>query len=113
MNFINLLKSFIFGGFVVVSVAYLSENINNEIAALLWAFPFTLFPILYYFHIQNTGYKHIMEFLNKTIYSVILLTITVLIIVYIYKYTHSILYSLLFSTIFYLFICYCIINIFI
>ena len=49
MNHITL--TFLFGGFMVILVSLISENVSNTIAALLWVFPFTIIPTLYYFHL--------------------------------------------------------------
>ena len=55
-EYINIIFTFLFGGLIVVLVSLISEKVSNNIAALLWAFPFTVIPTLCYFYLQNKYY---------------------------------------------------------
>ena len=93
-QYTNIIFTFLFGGFIVVLVSLISENISNNIAALLWAFPFTIIPTLCYFYLQNKSSKHISDFLLKMMFSVLFLFFNILILYYIYKFTNNLFISL-------------------
>ncbi len=93
-QYINIIFTFLFGGFIVILVSLISENVSNTIAALLWAFPFTVIPTLCYFHLQNKSSKHILDFLWKILFSILILFFNVLILFYIYKFTNNLFISL-------------------
>ena len=104
IDYKNLLITFLFGGFVVVSVSLISDYVSNSIAALLWAFPFTIIPTIYYFYLEKKSFSHISDFLWKTIYSIIFLFINILFLYYVYNYSKKILFSLTMVCLFYLII---------
>ena len=101
---LNILITFVFGGIVVTLISYISDKVSNLLAALLWAFPFTIIPTLYYLYLQKKDKKHIKDYLLKTIYSIFLLIFIIFIIYYIYLYTSNMFISLLFSIIIYIII---------
>jgi hypothetical protein len=101
----NSIFTFVFGGVIVLSVSLLSENVSNMYASLLWAFPFTLIPTIYYLYIQNKPTKHIQDFIKKTNVSIIILFIIIALLYFIYTYTQNLLLSLLVSSIIYVIIC--------
>lgn len=104
IDYKNLLITFLFGGFIVVLVSIISDYVSNSIAALLWAFPFTIIPTLYYFYLEKKSFSHISDFLWKTIYSIIFLFLNIIFLYYIYKNTKQIIFSLVSVCIFYLII---------
>ena len=101
---IHIAFTFLFGGLMVILVSLISENVSNTIAALLWAFPFTIIPTLYYFHLQNKSSKHILDFLWKIIFSVLFLSLNILILYYIYKITNKLIFSIIFASFIYIFL---------
>jgi hypothetical protein len=101
---IHIIFTFLFGGFMVILVSLISESVSNTIAALLWAFPFTIIPTLYYFHLQNKSSKHILDFLWKIIFSVLFLSLNILILYYIYKITNKLIFSIIFTCFIYIFL---------
>ena len=98
----NLLITFLFGGLIVSSVSYVSDFVSNTVAALLWAFPFSIIPTIYYFHLENKSEHHIYEFLKKSIYSIIFLCLNMFLLYYTYKKTRSLFKSVGIVLIFYL-----------
>jgi len=70
---LKLLLVFIIGGFVVSSVSYLSDSVNNYYAAILWAFPFTLLPTIYFLQQQGKSNLYISDFLIKSSISILIL----------------------------------------
>lgn len=69
----KLLLVFILGGLVVSSVSYFSNFVSNYYASILWAFPFTLLPTIYYLHHEGKSNLYISDFLIKTSISILIL----------------------------------------
>lgn len=69
----KLLLVFIIGGLVVSSVSYFSNFVSNYYASILWAFPFTLLPTIYYLHNEGKSNLYISDFLIKTSISILIL----------------------------------------
>lgn len=101
----NSISTFIFGGLVVLSVSILSEKVSNMYAALLWAFPFTIIPTIYYLYNQNKPTSHILDFIKKTNISIIILFFIISILYLIYLYTQNLIISLVLTCLFYVLIC--------
>ena len=51
--FRNLLQNFIFGGSFIALVSYISTYLNPVAGAILWSYPFSLLPTLYF--MKNAG----------------------------------------------------------
>ena len=100
-QYTNIVFTFLFGGLIVILVSLISDHVSNNIAALLWAFPFTVIPTLCYFYLQNKSSKHISDFLLKIMFSVCLLFFNILILYYVYKLTNNLLISLAISCLIY------------
>ena len=88
-QYTNIVFTFLFGGLIVILVSLISDHVSNNIALLLWAFPFTVIPTLCYFYLQNKSSKHISDFLLKIMFSVCLLFFNILILYYVYKLTNN------------------------
>lgn len=97
----KLLLTFIIGGLVVSSVSYLSNFVNNYYASILWAFPFTVLPTIYYLHHEGKTNLYISDFLIKTSISIIILVGVLATMSYAVRF-NSIHSTILFSFIVYL-----------
>jgi hypothetical protein len=104
-SFFNQLFTFIFGGAIVLTVSIVSEMVSNTYAALLWAFPFTIIPTIYYLYIENKSNKHILDFIKKTNISIIILFFVIFALYLFYFYSKNLLTSIFFSIILYIIIC--------
>jgi Protein of unknown function (DUF3147) len=72
----NYLEVFIIGGITVLSVTYVTEQIDDTYGAIIWAFPFTLIPSIYYLRKDGKSKEFISNFLLRTSLSLIILFIT-------------------------------------
>lgn len=100
----KLLLVFILGGLVVSSVSYLSNFVSNYYASILWAFPFTLLPTIYYLYHEGKSNLYISDFLIKTSISIFILVGVLA------SMSYTIRYSSVNATILYSFIVYCILS---
>ena len=92
----KLLLVFIIGGLVVSSVSYLSNFVSNYYASILWAFPFTVLPTIYYLHHEGKSNLYISDFLIKTSISILILVGVLATMAYAVRYytiNSTILYS--------------------
>jgi hypothetical protein len=93
------LEVFIIGGLTVLSVTYITDQIDDMYASIIWAFPFTLIPSIYYLHKNGKSKEFISNFLIKTAASLIILFITILSLSkFIHKHrnlTLSVIYSII------------------
>lgn len=74
----NYLEVFIVGGLTVLSVTYITDQIDDMYASIIWAFPFTLIPSIYYLRKDGKSKEFISQFLVKAAASLIILFITIL-----------------------------------
>lgn len=94
----NYLEVFIVGGITVLSVTYITDQINDMYGAIIWAFPFTLLPSIYYLRKEGKSNHYISRFLLKTALSLIILFITILSLskfIYYDRMNESILYAII------------------
>ncbi|ANS04284.1 hypothetical protein [uncultured Mediterranean phage] len=54
--FVNLLQNFILGGSMIASVSYVATYLGPVEGAILWAYPFSLLPTLYF--MKKSGKKN-------------------------------------------------------
>jgi len=54
--FVNLLQNFIFGGSMIATVSYVATYLGPVEGAILWAYPFSLLPTLYF--MKKAGKKN-------------------------------------------------------
>ena len=72
-HFTSLLRNFVIGGSVVASVSYLATFQSPLVAAILWSYPFTILPSVYFMQHHGKSNKDISKFLLGTTYALVLL----------------------------------------
>jgi len=97
----KLFITFLIGGLVVSSVSYLSNFVSNYYASILWAFPFTVLPTIYYLKHEGKSILYISDFLIKTSISILILVGVLATMSYAVRY-YSINTTILFSFIVYI-----------
>jgi len=97
----KLFITFLIGGLVVSSVSYLSNFVSNYYASILWAFPFTVLPTIYYLKHEGKSNLYISDFLIKTSISILILVGVLATMSYAVRY-YSINTTILFSFIVYI-----------
>lgn len=101
----NIITNFISGGLIVSLVSLLTQYTSSLIGALVWSYPFTLIPVLYYLNETNHSHIFLQSFLEKTLFSTIILFIALLSLYIFYSFNNSLLYSVMFSTLVWLILC--------
>lgn len=100
----NYLEVFIIGGLTFLAVTYITDKIDHMYGVIIWAFPFTLIPIIYYLRKDGKSKEFISSFLLRTALSLIILFITILSLSkFIHKH-RDLSISILYSVIIYIFI---------
>jgi hypothetical protein len=74
----ELVKNFIMGGTIISSVSYLATFINPLIAAIVWSYPFSILPTVYFMKTQGKSNVKISKFLFSASYAFVLLLIATL-----------------------------------
>ena len=74
----ELVKNFIMGGTIISSVSYLATFISPLIAAIVWSYPFSILPTVYFMKTQGTSNGRISKFLFSTSYALVLLLVATL-----------------------------------
>tara|TARA_B110000503_G_C7168283_1_gene422993 strand:- start:3638 stop:4033 length:396 start_codon:yes stop_codon:yes gene_type:complete len=97
----KLFITFLIGGLVVSSVSYLSNFVSNYYASILWAFPFTVLPTIYYLKHEGKSNLYISDFLIKTSISILILVGVLATMSYAVRY-YSINTTILFSFVVYI-----------
>jgi len=114
-----MMMSFIIGGLIVSSVSYVATFTSPVLGSILWAFPFSIIPVLYFMKANNKNNIYISKFLLSTTFAIGLLVLCTFLFSYYIKncpdtdidgITRSILKStawwIIFAILFYLFIMY-------
>ena len=87
MNGYYYLIQFITGGTIVAGTGYLAENFSTKAAAIFWALPFTLIPVIIFLNYHNkTPIKTIRDLLLGNIPSSIVLVLWILILYFLLSY---------------------------
>ena len=69
---------FILGGFILTIVSALSCFTKNIYAAIVWAYPFSLVPTLYYLHYEGKTKEYISDYIIKTNIAIVILAFCLL-----------------------------------
>jgi hypothetical protein len=98
----NYLEVFIVGGITVLLVTYITDNIDDTYGAIIWAFPFTLIPSIYYLRKDGKSKDFISNFLIRTALSLIILFITIISLSKFIHHHRHLTISIMYSVIIYL-----------
>ena len=74
----ELVKNFIMGGFIISSVSYLATFVSPLIAAIVWSYPFSLLPTVYFMKKNGAPNAQVSKFLFSSSYAFILLILATL-----------------------------------
>ena len=81
------LIQFIIGGIIIAGTGYLAENLSTKAAAIFWAMPITLIPIILFLYYENkTPIKTLRNLLIENIPSISVLLLWVLILYFLLAY---------------------------
>lgn len=83
--FLKIIINFILGGTIVSSVSYLATFTSPVIAAILWSFPLSIMPSIWFIHKNGKSNKYISKFLLSTTFAFILLFLCTLVLSYYFK----------------------------
>jgi hypothetical protein len=112
---IPIIRNFVLGGSIIASVSYLATFVNPVIASILWSYPISIIPTMYFMNEQGKSNEYISKFLLSASYALILLVLTTFSLSYYLKQQkngiwmpifHATKWWLLGSCIFYLIIMY-------
>ena len=78
----DLIQNFVMGGIIVSSVSYVGTFLSPLLGAILWSFPLSILPALYYMNINNKSNKYLAKFTLSTTYALILLVFSTLLLSY-------------------------------
>jgi uncharacterized protein YacL len=78
--------NFLLGGTIIASVSYLASFVSPLIAAIVWSYPFSILPTIYFMKQQSKPNDQITKFLFGTSCVLILLLITTLLTAYLLKH---------------------------
>lgn len=95
---------FILGGFVLTIVSALSCFTKNIYAAIVWAYPFSLVPTLYYLHYEGKTKEYISDYIIKTNIAIVILAFCLLFLSYLIKQKPLII-SIIYTFILYIILC--------
>ena len=81
----DLAKSFVFGGTIAASIGYTANFLSPVLAAILWAFPLSLLPAIYFLIDRGRSSGYVANFVITTTYALIILFVTTMALGYFYK----------------------------
>lgn len=75
MKFIprDIIENFIVGGVMTAGISYLGTYIDSLTAAILWTFPVSIIPTIYFMRQSGRTSSYIATFVYSTAYSLLLL----------------------------------------
>ena len=89
MSWYKYLIQFIIGGIIIAGTGYLAENFSTKVAALFWALPITLLPILIFAYYESkTPEITIRNFLFNNIPTVCILLLWIISLYFLLSYFH-------------------------
>lgn len=78
--------NFIIGGTIIATVSYLATYLNPVIGAIVWSYPLSILPSIYYMKNAGKSNEYVSKFLLSTTFGLILLFLTTLLLsVYVKK----------------------------
>jgi len=81
--------NFLLGGTIIASVSYLATFVSPLIAAIVWSYPFSILPTVYFMKRQSKSNNQISKFLFGTSFALIILLITTIALAYFLKHDTS------------------------
>ena len=69
----NIIQNFIIGGFSVALTSYMGTFLNPLAGAIMWAYPITIIPSIFFMREQGKSNSYIAKFLFSTTFSLLLL----------------------------------------
>ena len=84
-TYTNLMYNFIIGGLITASLSYIGTYFNPLIAAILWAYPVSLIPVMYYMYYNGKSLKYVGKFAIISTYALIILFLTLMCLGYFLK----------------------------
>lgn len=68
----DLIMNFLLGGFIVAGTSWLGAYASPLAAAIFWAYPFSLFPSLFYLKDKGKPNSYISKFLFSNVWGLVL-----------------------------------------
>jgi hypothetical protein len=68
----SLFRNFIFGGLFIAVVSYVGTYLNPVLGAILWSYPFSLLPTLFFMHWAGKRREYIARFVLVSTFAIIL-----------------------------------------
>jgi hypothetical protein len=68
----SIIKNFLLGGVIMSIISYSGTFFSPLIGAIVWSFPSTLLPALYYMREHNKGNDYLARFALSSSYAVVL-----------------------------------------
>lgn len=81
--------NFLLGGTIIATVSYLATFVSPLIAAIVWSYPFSILPTVYFMKRQSKSNNQISKFLFGTSFALIILLITTIALAYFLKHDTS------------------------
>ena len=78
----DLIQNFVMGGIIISSVSYVGTFLSPLLGAILWSFPVSLLPALYFMNKNNKSNKYLAQFTLSTTYALILLVLSTILLSY-------------------------------
>ena len=89
MSWYKYLIQFIIGGIIISGTGYLADNFSTKMAALFWALPITLLPILIFAYYESKTPKiTIKNLLYHNIPTIIILLLWIILFYFLLDYFH-------------------------
>ena len=82
VQFEDLVQNFVLGGLIVSTTSYVGTFFDPLVGAIIWSFPISLLPILYFMHENTRNNKYLAQFTLSTTYALILLISSTLMLSY-------------------------------
>ena len=61
INYLQLSRSFVLGGFIVASVKYITKYMSAKYAAIVWSFPISIIPSIIFMYLDGKKDKDIID----------------------------------------------------
>lgn len=84
---LNLIQNFFVGGVITVAISYVGTFLDPVLAAILWSFPVSILPSMYYMYISGKGNKFLAKFSTTTTFALVVLFFTTMAMGHFYRTT--------------------------